>query len=150
MEGCIELCSAMGVGRCGHVARNLFMMLPCLGVVRNDSHVDNHVIAKVLIPCDKSVASIVFKADPLGGAFVKTIEVLDSGDNGIRRIMRKDLYSHRQSCSTASASIEQQLESDVLWGRCGWREAVMHGAVGLIALRRPKKLILGGHTAGHS
>ncbi len=94
----------------------LSMLVPCLRVIRNDSNIDDHVVLKVLISCNKCVPAVVLKADAVCGTFVKAVKVLDSSHNRVGGIMRKYLHPHWQSCSMIGGTVEQQLECDVL--RC--------------------------------
>ena len=80
------------------------------------SHIDNHVVAKVFVSRNESVSILVFKAHALrsGRSRVQTIEVFDGCDNGVSRIMRVDLHSHRQARTILRCFEEQKLECDVL------------------------------------
>ena len=62
--------------------------------VLNNSDVNNHVVAEVLISRDQGIVPIVLKTDTRN-AMVSAIKVLDCGDDGFRIIMRVYLNTQR-------------------------------------------------------
>lgn len=65
---------------------------------RNHSNINSHVVSKILIPSDEGYATFILKANTAGGAIVDTVEVLHSGHNRVRGIVRVDLNPHRNAC----------------------------------------------------
>ena len=101
-------------------------------VIRNHSDINNHVVPKVLISCNKGDSLFILKADAFGGAFVQTIEVLDSGNYRVSCIMRKYLHSHRQPSTIVGSTIEKQFEGDVFRCRTGGGDTIMGWNGGII------------------
>ena len=63
------------------MALNLPLLLPCLGVIRNDSNVDDHIVLEVLVSRNECVSTVVLEADAVCGTFVEAVEVLNSSHN---------------------------------------------------------------------
>lgn len=65
----------------------------------NDSDVNHHVVAEVLVSRDQGIALLILEADSLGACWagVEAIEILDGCDDGVGGIMGIDLDSHRQA-----------------------------------------------------
>ena len=76
------------------MALNLPLLLPCLGVIRNDSNVDDHIVLEVLVSRNECVPTVVLEADAVCGTFVEAVEVLNSSHNRIGGVVRKDLHPH--------------------------------------------------------
>jgi hypothetical protein len=58
--------------------------------VFSDTDVYYHAMLEVLVACDQGATVLVLETDTV--AVVETIEVLDSGDDGVCRIVR--IYVH--------------------------------------------------------
>ena len=63
------------------MALYLPLLLPCLGVISNNSNVDDHVVLEVLVSRNECVPTIVLEADAVCGTFIEAVEVLDSSHN---------------------------------------------------------------------
>lgn len=89
-------------------------------IVRNHSHIHDHIVRKVFVSCNERVALSILKADSFCDTFVKTIKVLHSCNDRVGGVMRKDLYSHGQARSVVGRSIKVELESHTLGCRTWW------------------------------
>ena len=76
------------------MALNLPLLLPCLGVIRNDSNVDDHIVLEVLVSRNECVPTVILEANAVCGTFVEAVEVLNSSHNRIGGVVRKDLHPH--------------------------------------------------------
>ncbi len=95
-------------------------------IVLDNANVDIHLISEVLVSSDEGVAMFVLKADTKGSTrtIVKTVEVLNGGDDGLCSIVLIYLYSHRKTRLELWVVGDQELECDVLrWelGVWGWK-----------------------------
>ena len=134
------------------MALNLPLLLPCLGVIRNDSNVDYHIVMEVLVSRNECVPTVVLEADAVCGTFVEAVEIFNSSHNRLGGIVRKDLHPHWQSCSMIGGTIEQQLECDVLRRRTDRGDIVAcwsFVAVPLTDRRGSKAMFVEGHIIGH-
>lgn len=104
------------------------------GGLINDTDVDNHVVAKVFVPRDQSIALVILEADALGASptGVEAIEVLDRRDNGVGRVMGENLHPHGKARTILRRVKEQQLKCDILGRRwlSGRDAAVVGGGAG--------------------
>jgi len=82
----------------------------------DDSDVHRHALAEVLVPRNHGIVLFVFEADPLGDgrARVQAVEILDSGDYRVGRIMRVDLDSHGEPRLILGRLCRNELEPDRL------------------------------------
>ena len=90
------------------------MCLPCLRIVRDDTNIYNHVVLEIVITRDKSIAALVLETHAFGGSFVETVEVLDSGNDGVGGIMWEYLHPHGQSSPMIVSAVEQEFECHIL------------------------------------
>lgn len=92
-----------------------------VGMNRNDTNIDGHIISQVLIARNKGCASFIFETNTTGSPIIYTIEVLDRSHNRVRRVMGKDLNSHWNARSYFWVFIKEQLERDVFGLKGGRR-----------------------------
>lgn len=84
-----------------------------VGMYRDYSNIDGHVVSQVLISRNESDAMLVFEADTTRSAFINTVEIFDGCHNRISSIVRKDLDSHGYPCSNLGVFIEEKFKGDV-------------------------------------
>jgi hypothetical protein len=91
LEGLVEV-RARTAGRHCWLAR-VWRVVFGIGVFSRDSYIDYHAVLEVLEPRDEGGTMAVLEDYP--PALIQAIEVLDSGDYRISRVVRVDVDSHR-------------------------------------------------------
>ena len=97
-----------------------------VGMHRNHTDIDGHVISQVLIARNKGSAIFILETDPTGNAVIYAIEILDRSYNGVRGVVGEDLNSHWNARSHLRVFIEEQLERDVFGQDGGWGRRVVN------------------------
>lgn len=83
------------------------------------SHVDNHVVAEILISRDESVSLIILETDTFAGAIwvrVEAIEVLDGRHDGLGTIVRVYLHAQGQARTKLRGFMEEEFELNMFRG----------------------------------
>lgn len=81
-----------------------------------DANIDYRIVTKVLISADDGVALLILEthARAACGSRIKTIEILDGGNDRLSGVMRVDLNPHRNA-RTILVGILDQLKLDGAW-----------------------------------
>lgn len=82
---------------------------------RCHTYLYHHVVMEVVIACDQDVLCFILEDEPR--ALVQTIEVLDSGNDGIGSVVRRDHDSHWKT-SAILALWEDKFKRDLLLLSC--------------------------------
>lgn len=97
------------------------MMVGSLSIVKSDSDIDRHIIPEVLVSGDEYTAICILEIEAGRIALVEPVKVLDSGNDGIRGVVRKNLHLQWKSGPIICSAIEEQLECDCLGYRTSCR-----------------------------
>lgn len=90
-------------------------------IVKSDPNINRHIVPEVLVSSDEYIAIGILEIEASGISLVEPVKVLDSGDDGVRGIVRKDLHLQWKPSPIICGAIEEQLKCDCLGYRTSCR-----------------------------
>jgi hypothetical protein len=83
----------------GRMVRRRAVSTRRIGILVNNSNIDDHRVPEIFIPRDKGSTVFILEADALcaTGTIIETVKVLDGCNDGISGIVREYLHTHGQA-----------------------------------------------------